>query len=117
MKYCMNLETGSVREGVNPRISTNLERLSDPGFRPVAVPTDLPRVNAILERLLDPRASPEFRPVAVPTYLPRVNANLEMLIDPRTGGGFRPVPVPADLPLELQPGRTILRNRKRDKGI
>ena len=51
MKYCMNLETGSVREednlsAISPRINTNLGRLLDPragtGFRPVAVPADLP---------------------------------------------------------------------------
>jgi len=54
VKYCMNLQTGSVREGpeaeapaISPRRNVNLERLIDPrtgdGFRPVTVPLkDLP---------------------------------------------------------------------------
>ena len=53
VKYCMNLETGSVRDednlsAISPRINTNLERLLDldprtgTGFRAVPVPADLP---------------------------------------------------------------------------
>ena len=49
VKYCMNLETGSVAEQnnlpINPRRNTNLERVIDPrnGFRPVDVSLqDLP---------------------------------------------------------------------------
>ena len=52
VKYCMNLQTGSVREGsqpqeISPRATENLQRLIDPrageGFRRVAVPLkDLP---------------------------------------------------------------------------
>ena len=47
VKYCMNLQTGSVREGpenlsISPRRNPNIERLIDPrggeGFRRVAVP-------------------------------------------------------------------------------
>ena len=62
VKYCMNLETGSVAEQnnlpINPRRNTNLETGS------VAERNNLPRINTNLERVIDPRNG--FRPVAVP---------------------------------------------------
>ena len=48
VKYCMNLQTGSIREQDNlpitPRRSPNIPRLTDTrnGFKPVPVPADLP---------------------------------------------------------------------------
>ena len=60
VKYCMNLETGSVAEQnnlpLNPRRNTNLETGS------VAERKNLPSRNTNLERVIDPRNV--FRPVA-----------------------------------------------------
>ena len=62
VKYCMNLETGSVAEQnnlpINPRRITNLETGS------VTERNNLPRSNKNLEKVIDPRNG--FRPVAVP---------------------------------------------------